>query len=142
MIEDYQLVPAFYFSVRIDDEEIPFQSVSGLSAEVQYKETMGIKLPEGTKYGDLVLNRALTTVNSNFATWLFDIFYRGFNTPQRFVPKTALLRLLGTDDQPIFVWQFNDLLPKKWQISSLDAKKNELIIETITFEYDSVFKLK
>jgi phage tail-like protein len=139
--DSYQLVPAFYFSVRIDEEDIPFHSVSGLSATIKYKETMGVSLPEGTEYGDLVLSRALTTINSKFAKWIFDIFYRGFDTPQKFVPKTAVLQLLDAESNPVFSWRFIDLLPKKWELSSLDAQKNELVIETITFEYASVLKI-
>jgi phage tail-like protein len=140
--DPYQLVPAFYFSVRIDDEDIPFGEVSGLSASIKYEKQLGVSLPQGTDYGDLVLKRALTTINSKFATWIFDLFYRGFDTPQRFIPKTAVLHLLHADSTPVYSWQFNDLLPKKWEISSLDAQKNELIIESITFEYGSVLKIK
>lgn len=142
-VEDpYQLVPAFYFSVRIDDEDIPFGEVSGLSATIKYETQLGVSLPQGTEYGDLVLKRALTTIDSGFAKWIFDLFYRGFDTPQKFVPKTAVLHLLNADSTPVYSWQFNDLLPKKWEISSLNAQKNELIIESITFEYDSVLKIK
>jgi phage tail-like protein len=130
----------FHFKVEFqgigNDNDIRFQSVSGLSVEY---ETESIKeggqnqyehkLPVRTKYGDLVLKRGLLT-DSEIIDWctraLFD---------REFDPAQIIITLLNDDHQPLMSWVVNNAWPKKWTVSDFNAAENSVVIETLEICY-------
>jgi phage tail-like protein len=150
----YYLPPSgihFLVSGLLDkkEEQIGFQSVSGLSAEVvteSYKEggqnEYEYKLPLRAQYPDLVLKRGLwipgppTEVNADLKSW--------FNTTLESLivqPRNITISLMNIAlDKPIMTWYVHNAWPKKWSITDLNAEDNQIVIETLECHY-SKFKL-
>lgn len=130
----------FHFSVRFDLPPNPadanFQSVSGLSVETEFEEVkeggqrqFSHQLPVRTKHGDLVLKRGLY-LGSILTEWFNDAF-------ENFVYKPIDLEvvLMNAEHKPLRAWRIQHALPKKLEISSFNAERSELVIETLTLTY-------
>lgn len=140
MPESYPPV-SFYYQVSfngIGDNAIDtrFQSVSGLSAEVQtetYKEGGENRfehvLPVRSSYSDITLKRGLAT-DSKLIKWFTDTF----NTMQ-VQPVTIDIMLLNEEGDPLVSWNLVHAWPKKWSISDFDAEQNAIAIETLELHY-------
>lgn len=129
----------FHFKVEIDgiNGEFEFQSVSGLSVELEFEE-MGEggenrfkhKLPVRTKFPNLVLKRG-AKINSEIITWCrnavenFDI-----------QPKNLVVSLLNEKHEPLTSWNIVHAWPVKWSVSDLNAEESKLVIETIELAYN------
>ena len=141
----------FYYSVQIlgkNDRPFPpadagFQEVSGISATL---ETEQIKeggqnrfvhqVPGRASYDNLVLKRGLMVRSSSLGEWCLSIFKQNLN--KKIEPKTIKVSLLdaNTDGKgAIMTWVFTNAYPIKWEVSSLDAQKSEIVVESITFVY-------
>lgn len=148
----------FYYEVSIlgkGDSPFPpadagFQEVSGISVTMETEQIQEggqnrftHKVPGRTNYDDLVLKRGLMVRSSALADWCTRIFKD--NLTRRIEPKTIMVSLLdaNTDSrEPIMTWQFTNAYPIKWDISSLDATKSEIVIESITFAYQYFEKVE
>ncbi len=138
----------FHFSVTFlllgNDDDIRFQSVSGLTVEydtVSFKEggenRFEHKLPVRTKYPDLSLKRGLLT-NSLVSVWL-----RGILQDRDFVnyrPCDISISLLNDKHEPLRTWTLFNCWPKKWSVSDFNAQENAIVVETIDLSY-SYFKI-
>jgi phage tail-like protein len=74
--------------------------------------------------------------SSALADWCTKIFKD--NLSERIEPKNIMVSLLsaGTDSrQATMTWKFFNAYPIKWDISSMDAQKSEIVVESITFAY-------
>jgi phage tail-like protein len=131
----------FHFSVEFQDlgadsMDLRFQSVAGLSVEVQ---TEAIKeggehrfehvLPMRSKYNNLVLKRGLVP-----STALVDWCRETIETLVVY-PKDVLVKLLDETHEPIMSWNVVQAWPLKWSVSDLDAETNSLVIETLELQY-------
>ena len=130
----------FHFFVRFDLLPTPadtrFQSVSGLTVETEFEEVkeggqrqFTHQLPVRTKHGDLVLKRGLY-LGSILTEWFNDAF-------ENFVYRPIDLEvvLLNAQHVPLRAWRIQHALPKKLEISSFNAERSELVIETLTLTY-------
>lgn len=132
---------SFYFQVKfsgISDDELDaqFQSVSGLSVEVQ---TENVKeggenrfehvLPVRTKYSDLVLKRGVVT-NTKAVKWFLDTFQ---NLEIR--PADLTITLLNPDGKPLITWNVVHAWPKKWAVEDLSAMESKLLVESMEMSY-------
>lgn len=139
---DYYPPAGFHFRVEfldIDtvDNDVLFQSVSGLSASM---ETESVKeggenrfthaLPVRSQYSDLVLKRGLL-VDSGVVRWCRDAI-EGFT----FQPSGVLVHLLNDAHQPLVTWSLVHAWPKKWSVADLDAEKSAVLIETLELSYN------
>ena len=144
---DYLL--GFHFSVSFiglgdEDINIPFQEVSGLSAEVQVEEvaeggvnTYVHRLPKPVKHGNLVLKKALSRSENNLTNWIkaatenFD-----FKTCQIIVSIQGI-KNDGKNEkaEPLKTWSFEGAYPVKVSYSDLSAQKGELTIQTLELAY-------
>ena len=145
----YDYVPAFYFKVDflnldVSDIETRFQEVSGIQEEMLLEEIEegGVndyvhKLPKRTKFSNLVLKRALSTVPSKIAQWADDaILNYSFKLCD---VNVSLLKVVdGTNSEQIKAWEFKGAYPVKIQWSDLNAQKNDLVIETLELAYRNV----
>ena len=137
---DYYPPWGFYYRVEFgfsnNKDEVRFQTVSGLSVEYdmeEYKEggenRFTHKLPVRTKYADLVLKRGMLT-NSEVLDW----FTRAFRD-RDFKPTNLNIVLLNEKGEPLRTWNVAHAVPRKWQVSDLNASENSLVIETLELSY-------
>lgn len=139
----YQTV-GFHFRVSIPDGkgvDASFQSVAGL--EVQF-DTENIKeggenrfehvLPVRKKYPDLVLKRGLVSPGnlSELTRW----FNQTFGETLKIEAKDLDIELLNENHEPIMKWRVIHAWPKNWKIGELNAEKSEVLIETLTLNYN------
>ena len=122
----------FNFRVEIDGTTVAgFSECSGLDTEVaviEYREgddKAGIrKLPGLAKFGDVVLKRGITKSNE-LQTWLRNIIN---GVPDR---RNGFVVLLDADRTEVARWKFSNAWIRKIEGPSLNAKGNEVAIETI-----------
>ena len=137
---DYYPPWGFYYRVEFgiskDKNDARFQTVSGLSVEYdteEYKEggenRFTHKLPVRTKYSDLVLKRGMLT-DSEVINW----FFRAFRD-RDFQPTDLNVILMNEKSEPLRTWQVAHAIPRKWQVSDLNASENSVVIETLELTY-------
>jgi phage tail-like protein len=131
----------FHFKVEFvgigNDNDVRFQSVSGLSIEFDteaFKEggenRFEHTLPVRTKYPDLSLKRGMLT-DSKVIDWCLDAFQnRIFN------PVHINISLLNEEHQPLKTWSVYNAWPKKWSVSDLNAQDNSIVVETLDISYN------
>lgn len=141
--QKWELPVAFYFQVKIGNEEFAFKEVTGLSAEI---ETESVKeggmneftylLPKQLKHGNLSMKRALNPINRNDVVWIKKIMEGDFSQP--IVPRDIIVNLLGQDGTPIYTWTCSNAYPVKWEVENLDSQSNSILIEKIEFAYTTL----
>ena len=111
-----------------------FQEVSGLDYTLSsepYKEGGENRyihhLPTHYEYSDLELKRGLVALSALS-------YLNRANYPV--APSNLFIFLHGDSPVvPLFTWYVSGAYPVSWSYSSLDATKNEIVIETIKFKY-------
>lgn len=139
-----------------------FSEVSGLGAELEpeeYREggfnTAPRKFFKRGKYPNLVLKRGVT-FNTDLWDWYYQVLHgsreplrkngaiilsdRGFGVSALFDGPTPL-GLPGLDKLPIAIWFFRNGLPEKLLGPSLNAKTNEIAIETLEIVHEGLVRL-
>lgn len=140
---DWTLPVSFYFKVKIGNEEFAFKEVSGLNVEMEI-ETLkegGVnnyeyKLPKQIKHTNLVLKRAILPVKNNLIVWIRGIMEGDFSSPLK--PRDIVVSLLDHEGNPLNTWTCEKAYPVKWDIESMDSEKNNIMIESIEFVYQSL----
>ena len=139
MAEYYPPV-GFHFQVKGagGDIDIAFQSVSGLSVQMQnepYKEGGENRfehiLPVRSKYSDLVLKRGTVLRGQSDLTKWFHAAFHDFE----FKGKNLTVELLDEGHNSLFVWKVVNALPKNWKFGDMNAEKGEVFIETMELTY-------
>ncbi|WP_162339769.1 phage tail protein [Cyclobacterium salsum] len=139
MAYDYPPV-GFHFSVSFtgleDDVDTQFQSVSGLTVDMETEEfaeggenRFKHKFPVKTKYPNLVLKRGMA-IESELIQWCRDAM-EGFE----FAPKDLTVRLLNEKHEPLRTWNVVHAFPVKWAMDDFNAQESKLVIETLEFSY-------
>ena len=137
---DYYPPWGFYYRVEFgiskNKNDVRFQTVSGLTVEYdmeEYKEggenRFTHKLPVRTKYSDLVLKRGMLTGSE-----VIDWFFRALRD-REFQPTELGIILMNEKSEPLRTWNVAHAIPKKWQVSDLNASENSLVIETMELSY-------
>ena len=140
----YQTVN-FHFSVEFsslptDSIDVRFQSVTGLDSAIN---TETVKeggenrfehvIPSRRKYGPLVLKRGLLKpANSKLTSWL----KKAFDDEVFEVIPTVTIMLLGEDHKAVMKWTVNNVWPRSWKVSELNAERGEVLIETLELNYN------
>ena len=116
--------------------DVSFQSVDGLSAEVEmetYQEggenRFEYSLPTRTKYGDLTLKRG-KFLGSGVLQWC-----RAAIENQEYKPINIMISLLDSNHIPLYNWYVINAIPKRLEVSGLDAEQNGLLVETMVLSY-------
>ncbi len=139
-----------------------FSEVSGLNAEMETEEyreggrnTGPHKFVKWGKYPNLVFKRGVT-MNPDIWDWYYAILYKNREPVRkngivlltdRGGGATALsdgptaLGLPGLDKLPVAVWFFRNALPEKLQGPSLNAKSNEIAIETLELAHEGLYRM-
>ncbi len=136
---DYYPPLGFHFKVEFTgfSGEFEFQSVSGLSVEMDTEEIaeggenrFKHKVPVRTRYPKLVLKRGLL-VDSEIIDWCKSALeYFDFE------PVDLIVKLLNEEHQPLISWNVVHAYPVKWSVSDFDAEQNKLVIETLELNYN------
>jgi phage tail-like protein len=137
---DYYPPWSFYFRVHFGiskhKDDVRFQSVSGLTVEYDMEEfkeggenRFTHKLPVRTKYSDLVLKRGMLT-DSEVSKWCLRAF-----RDRAFEPADITVTLMNEKSEPLKVWKVAHAVPRKWQVSDLNAMENAVVIETLELSY-------
>lgn len=143
-MSDYYPPLAFHFKVEFIgmEGEYQFQSVSGLSVELETEEIneggenrFKHKLPVKTKYPNLILKRGLV-VNSDLINWCRDAL-ENFD----FSPADIIISLLNEEGQPLMTWNVVHAYPVKWSVVDFNAEESKMVIETIELTYN-YFKIQ
>lgn len=128
-------VSALSGDVTID---MSFSEVSGIESSLQTEEvaeggnnTFKYKLPKPASHKNLVLKRALSTAPSLLVKWATEGI-QNFN----FSPCVVVVSLLDESHMPIKVWSFHNAYPIKLDVSGINAKNSELVIETLELAYN------
>lgn len=131
----------FHFIVRFSGlgfsvMDVMFQSVSGLSAQVEMESIpeggenrFTHAVPKGIKFDNLVLTRGIF-LESKLVEWCKDAI-------ENFTFKRLDLTIILLSDMhlPLMTWQVTGALPLKWNIDKLDAETSKVVIETIELSY-------
>ncbi len=142
--EIYSLVPAFSFRVDFVDgvkaDNVSFAEVSGIRADIPCEEVWSggendwvYKLPKPVKLSNLVLKKGILPHPNEFVVWCQKAIYEF-----EFVPATMIVSLVGGDDTMIKAWEITNAYPVRFEASSFDANKNEIVIETIELAYSKI----
>jgi phage tail-like protein len=139
MADRFDPLPAFCFQVTLDlpkgNVELFFKSVGGLKVETEVVDYRSggvndstFKLLGATKWNNLVLKKGFVGKDKKeLLDWRMSWLDR----------KAALVRAKGRIiqlDTKLGVkgtWSFVEGWPVKWELSELDASKNEVAIETL-----------
>lgn len=139
-----------------------FSSVSGLNAEMEVEEyreggrnTDPHKFVKWAKYPNLVLKRGVT-----FNSDIWDWYYTTLHGTEPITRKNGLILLtdrggaissatggpspLGlplVDRLPVAAWWFRNGLPERLEGPGLDAKTNEIAIETLEIAHEGIDRL-
>lgn len=129
----------FNFLVEIDNiAKASFQEVSGLATDtnvIEYREggdpTHVRKLPGLIRYSNIVLKRGFT---QDTALWnWFSSVVKG--NVQR---ANGAIILLDNARNPVLRWTFVNGWPCKWEGPHLNAKSNEIAIETLEIAHEGL----
>ena len=142
---------SFQFAVSFGSttsvREAAFREVSGLSSELNIESvTEGgenrfvHQLPNGLKQSRLVLKRGVAANGTALVDWCKRILEGGLAT--RIEPKLVQVFLLDAAGDPLRGWAFENAYPVKWSVDALDARKNEVALETIELVYAASHKMR
>lgn len=142
MIGDSRYPPvSFHYVVTLErfpsaEHDFRFQSVSGLSATLGTEDlseggqnTYKYKMPSKTSYNNLILKRGIL-LNSRVIKWCEDALLN-----YEFQTSNLTVSLLNNKHLPLINWYVVDAYPVKWEVSELNAERNEIAIETIELAY-------
>jgi phage tail-like protein len=132
---------AFNFVVEINGAQIAaFQEVSGLDSEntpIEYREgadplNSTRKLPGQAKHANVICKRGMT---GSLALWDWRKEVRDGGTT--FPPtRDVTIKLLDEKHQPVLKWRLTNAWCCKLSGPSLNAKGNEIAIETMELAHD------
>jgi len=133
-------LPALHFMVGWGDSNntVSFSEVSGLTLEsepIEYRGGDDItltvrKVPGLKKYGNVTLKRGVMSSENGFWEW-WNTIQSG--TVER---RTVTISLLNEKHAPVMTWEIQQAWPVKVEGPSLNAKGNEIAIETLEFAHE------
>ena len=116
--------------------DLRFQRVSGLSGTVQTvahreggERLYTHRLPDMIEYGNLLLERGYAVGSP------LNIEFNVAFSMMEFVPSNVLVTLLDENGVPLGGWMFIRAYPVRWATADLDARQNEVLIDTLELAY-------
>lgn len=123
--------------------DIRFQEVSGMGATITTRPDLGSgnaiskKLtPTGIDYSDLVLNRGIV-IGSPLSIQIQQVL-NDFN----FNRSDVMVTTFSEVGVPVSAWMFSEAFPVAWQIGSLNAQGENVLIETLKLTYSRMRLVK
>lgn len=143
----YYPPPAFCFKVEfgldgVQNSNSSFQEVSGLETQPDFKEAREggenrfiHRLPSAAKNTNAVLKRGIISDPAIIA-WIKDVFYNDMSKPIK--PVNITITLQNEKNEPAAKWKLSDAWPAKMEVGALTGNKNEMVIESIEFAYNTI----
>jgi phage tail-like protein len=130
----------FHFLVVFELPQFPtdirFQEVSGLSVSAEFEalseggeNRFTHQLPVKLSYGDITLKRG-TPLGSGVSWWA-----RKALEDFEFSPVNVLISLLNDQHIPLYNWYVVNAIPKRLEVTGLNAMQSEIAIETLVLTY-------
>lgn len=151
----WSLPVAFYFKVTFSGqqgiEDIAFQEVSGLSAEldIETQQEGGVNdavlhLPKGIKTGRVSMKRAMLPVGSgagaSLTEWITNTL--NFDDGRPIQPRDLLIHLLDAKGETLHLWECGGAYPVKWATESFESQKNAVAIINLEFACKTIKQTK
>lgn|SRR5215472_6956420 len=144
MATTYYPPVCFYFEVKFAGITTPgdssFAEADGLESELGLMEIkeggenrFSHRLPDRATHRNLTLKRGVMPATSQLVAWCKSTLESDFNP--RVKTRNINVSLLDEEGKPLLVWTFYNAWPVKWSLAGLDAKKNEIALETLEFSY-------
>ncbi len=133
--------PGFHFLVVFEllpqfPNDTRWQEVSGLTVSTEFEswpeggENRYVhQLPKSLQFGELVLKRG-KFLGSGILQWA-----RKSMEQFQFSPTNVLISLLDDDHLPIYNWYVVGAVPKRLEVSGINAGTNEILVETLALNY-------
>lgn len=125
----FEIFPQFPNDVR-------FQEISGLSTEIEMETRVEggelrfvHQLPVRAKYGDVTLKRG-KFLGSGILHWC-----RQATDEFVFKPSNVMISLLNADHIPLYNWYLINAIPKRLEVSGINAQNSEIVVETLVLSY-------
>jgi len=146
-----QGVPAAAAAAGADTIRAGFSEVSGLNSEIDmedYREggrNIGPRrFPRWGRYPNLVLRRGVTS-DAALWKWWADVITRSYTRQfpgNRPLPRrNGLILLEGFDHKAVAAWFFANALPERLSGPGLNARSNEIAIETLELSHEGLLRL-
>jgi phage tail-like protein len=131
---------ALHFHVEWEGEGASFSEVSGLTLEsepIEYRggddKTLTVrKIPGLRKYGNVTLKRGILPAQNSFWEW-WESIVKG-----QVSRRSVTVTLLNETGGHVMTWKIQQAWPVKVEGPSLNAKGNEIAIETMEFAHEGV----
>ena len=131
---------SFNFIVNIQGMKAGFSEIGGLTTEtdiVEYREgnedIRMRKMPGKNKYSNITLKRGYTN-SKELWEWRKKVIQ---GQVQRL---SGTITLLDEARKPAIVWQFFEGWPSKWEGPALNAKNNEVAIESMEIAHEGLLR--
>ena len=135
-IRNFYPLPGYRFNVNFGGEDIAFSEVSGLELERQaitYRDGLGARYMPGMEQPiKLTLKKGVVRGGNAFYLWINSIALNKVNK------KDLIISLLDDENKPVVTWNVQNSFPVKLSAPNLDAKSNEVAIESIELMADSL----
>lgn len=122
------------------DVDSSFSEVSGLSVEREEltlkqggENRYNLRLPGHSKFSNLVLKRGMLKLSSPLASWCTETLESDLS--RQIATKDIVVSLLDRSRQVLASWAVAKAWPIKWNVSTFDAAKDEIAVETLEFAY-------
>lgn len=139
---------SFYFQVQFHGEPkisgVRFQEVSGLRQErrmdpgeaedFQNLSHTHMKL----SHENIVLKRALDPLDEELSEWIRECMA----SSGKIKPRNLVIFLMDMNCQAVACWFCMKAYPVKWEVSSFNAMKSQLAIETVEMAFDMLERKK
>ena len=133
--------PGFHFLVVFEllpqfPNDVRFQEVSGLTVSTEFESwpeggenRFAHQLPKNLQFGELVLKRG-KFLGSGILQWA-----RKAMEQFQYKPTNLMISLLDDNHLPIYNWYVVNAVPKRLEISGINAANNEILVETLALTY-------
>jgi phage tail-like protein len=120
-----------------------FTQISGLGVQLNVNQVRSggfnnevYHLPGGVNRGSLTLKRGLASFASPLMQWCLGTA----SGSKVIVPKTIIVMLQDKNPSypPVMTWMLYNAIPVKWEIDELDAKKSDIVIESIEIVFSNM----
>ena len=147
---EWTLPVSFYFLVefqsKFDRFQASFTEVSGLNMQLNTEEKpsdagMWIKMPGGTKYGNITLKRPVPlSSDDTFTQWVDKCLQA--DKGKKMIPYDMIVKLLSKDGKPLMGWKCSHTYPTQWSLDALNAEKSGLATESIIMSCNRMDRIK
>lgn len=139
----------FYFRLHFEPVSCiidqSFTEISGLDVEIETEtiieggeNTSSHRVPSKIKHSNLVCKRVLVPLTCSMLSLWMEATISSYI---KVVPYDVLVYLMNGNGVPVVSWGLTGVYPVKWSYGALDARKNEVAIETMEFAYSTIRRL-